>query len=251
MYASLVLVSKTSYGTVKYLSNDQYISQDLKRNRLFEQHVIEQLKPIIKDSSVILDIGSHVGCHSIAYAKFNPEATIHAFEIQTPIYNLLVENIDDNNLQNIIPHHEAMGHQLGISEVSATIADGNVKTLDYDSKQRNYGGVSLGSGGEQVSMITIDSMNLNSCDFIKIDAEGFESLIVMGGYETIKKYLPPIFYEDTFKTVTNEMKAYFNLSSEIKTTKTFLIELGYDKFVSYPIDNYLALHPSSRFYNHM
>lgn len=40
--------------------------------------------------------------------------------------------------------------------------------------------MSIDKGGEKVAMISIDSLNLESCDFIKIDAEGYEPLVIAG-----------------------------------------------------------------------
>lgn len=247
---ALIAMSQTKYGSVKYLGNDQYIGQELSKGKLFEQDIIEKFEPFVRESKVILDIGSHVGCHSIAYSKISPSADIFAFEMQTPIYNLLYQNILENNLTNIKPIHKSVGHRVGYSQVSKKIGDGSVKDLDYyDNKIRNYGGVSLGVGGEEVSMVTIDSLGLDFCDYIKIDAEGFEPLIIMGGYETIRKYLPIIFYEANDKTVTSEMRTYFEIDFEIPTTKRLLENLGYDKFIYFHVDNYLAFHPSSKFYD--
>ena len=40
--------------------------------------------------------------------------------------------------------------------------------------------------------VTLDSMKLNNCDMIKIDAEGEEKNVLKGAKDTIKKFSPHI-----------------------------------------------------------
>jgi hypothetical protein len=47
-----------------------------------------------------------------------------------------------------------------------------------------------------VQSLTIDDLQLDRLDFIKIDVEGFEARVLAGGAETIRKLLPVIYYEE-------------------------------------------------------
>ena len=53
--------------------------------------------------------------------------------------------------------------------------------------------------------ITIDSLNLVKCDFIKIDVEGAEWECLAGATETIKKFHPVIILE-TWNSKKNMVK---------------------------------------------
>jgi hypothetical protein len=44
-------------------------------------------------------------------------------------------------------------------------------------------------------VITIDSMDLPGCDFLKLDIEGYECQALRGAIDTIKKYRPWIWIE--------------------------------------------------------
>ena len=56
------------------------------------------------------------------------------------------------------------------------------------------------SGGlvtwEWVQSITVDDLQLDRVDFIKVDVEGFEERVLKGGAETIKRLLPVIYFEE-------------------------------------------------------
>jgi hypothetical protein len=49
---------------------------------------------------------------------------------------------------------------------------------------------------EWVQSLTIDDLQLDRVDFIKIDVEGFEARVLKGASETIKKMLPVIYFEE-------------------------------------------------------
>jgi FkbM family methyltransferase len=48
---------------------------------------------------------------------------------------------------------------------------------------------------EHLQVLTIDSMNLQGCDYVKIDVEGAENLVLMGARETLREYKPTICFE--------------------------------------------------------
>ena len=61
----------------------------------------------------------------------------------------------------------------------------------------NYGGMSLGSDGEETLARTIDSYNLQNVSYMKFDVQGSEPLAIYGARETIKRCKPAISYEFT------------------------------------------------------
>ena len=92
----------------------------------------------------------------------------------------------------------------------------------------NLGGVAIGEGGEGgIQMKTIDSMNLDSLNFLKIDVEGAEPYVIEGAKKTIAKYKPIILYENNWKKENEYMKKLMGEPIEIKE---FLKEIGYNLF---------------------
>ena len=238
------LVTDTPIGTIASFENDMFGRQVRQYGRYAEQDILDKnLRSIIEKSNVILDIGGHVGYHSIAYAKYNPSAQIRVFEPQKQIFELLKYNIEINNLfNNILPYNLAMGDKVRITTLLNFITDGpNAgKDIEYGSDDEfNLGGVSIGFNGERVDMITIDSLKLDKLDYIKIDVEGAETLVIMGGEETIRKFKPIICFEHNHKTISPEFIKSLGYDS-LPTPFEILQSFGYTKFTSIQYENFIA-----------
>jgi FkbM family methyltransferase len=146
----------------------------------------------------------------------------------------------ENNIKNVTLFNNAVGHKYVNTTMSNMLYDGYNCAIEYNTnKTLNYGGIGLGEKGEPCTMLTIDSLNLEKCDYIKIDVEGAEILVLMGGMNTIQKFKPYIWIEKTDKHVTNEMKKSLNIDFEIIDTLDFLKNIGY-KFRNIDDNNYLA-----------
>ena len=239
----------TKYGTIKVLQNDVAFVSELKKGKLYEEDlIVNKLVPLLQnkqnnsnDDIIILDIGSHIGTHSLIYKSFIKNCKILCFEPQKPIFDLLNFNINTNNLANVITYNNAVGHEVMNTQLSNMLYDGYNCIIDYNNNHRpfNYGGIGLGENGEKINMITIDSLNLERCDYIKIDVEGAEILVLMGAVNTIKKYKPTIFFEHTDKNVSDEMKKGMNIVFDVPDIFDYL--KGFDYTINRVDDNnYLA-----------
>jgi len=179
-----VRLKNCRYGPMIYLHADQYIGQALDRYGEFSEGEAAFFRFLVKPHWTVLDVGANHGAHTIALAK-NVKA-IHAFEPQRILFQLLCANVALNALTNVHAHQMAVGRTLGII---------NVPTLDY-TKSANFGALAMGgTGGEQVPLVTIDSLNL-ACQFIKIDVEGMEEEVIAGAELTLGKHKPILYLEN-------------------------------------------------------
>lgn len=241
----------TQHGIFFTCHNDVVFIDHLSRGKVFEEEIIfqhifplfQQIDPSIP--KVILDIGGHIGSHSVVYAKYIPNVTVYTFEPQSTLFQILQMNIQYNQLTNVYAYHTAIGSHEGICTLEGTTRDlHNVEVnVTYDTDRLiNYGGIGIGKGGETVPVCRIDSLHLSACHYMKIDVEGAESLVLLGALQTIRTYRPFILFEHTDKYVTDEMKESMNIPTDqmIEDSVSMLQKEGY---VCIPIEggNILAL----------
>lgn len=246
-----LLEFQTPHGRFFTCHNDVLFVDHLSRGIIYEEEVIFQyVLPLFQhmDASlpkIILDIGGHIGSHSVLYAKYIPNLTVLTFEPQYVLYQVLQMNLQYNQLYNVYPYHIAIGEREGTCTLECRTRDLYDVEVDveYDTDLLiNYGGISVGKGGERVSMCSIDSLQLPACHYMKIDVEGAESLVLLGALQTIRKYRPFIFFEHTDKTVTEDMKESMGIPKD-RVIEDALCILEKERYKCIPIDggNILAL----------
>lgn len=54
--------------------------------------------------------------------------------------------------------------------------------------KKNYGGLSIGAGGEEAEAIALDSLNIQNVSFIKVDVQGAEHLMLFGAQVGVREY---------------------------------------------------------------
>lgn len=91
--------------------------------------------------------------------------------------------------------------------------------------KENYGGFRIFPGGH-VPTIAIDWLNLEGCDLLMLDLEGFELFALKGAIATIKKFRPIIVMEDkgcsrVFGYEKGEVETWLKANCEYKTLKRF------------------------------
>jgi FkbM family methyltransferase len=233
---------KTPLGDFSCFKNDQNFYFHLKKNSFWELDLImTHLRPYWQQASTILDIGAHIGSHSFLYGYFNKGAKIFAFEPQKEIYDVLKQNLKER--PNVVALNTSVGHLDGTTTLSQRTHCGeNVeKPIAYgEGPIMNLGGVAIGQGGQPVSMIRIDSLGLTSCDYIKLDVEGAEGLVIQGAANTIRKFRPVICFEYANYLDDKEICKTLNMDS-LPDIKKELEALGYKDFRYIEGDNWLAL----------
>jgi FkbM family methyltransferase len=243
----MIVEKETKCGYISYYKNDFAFVNSLKSGKIYEQDlVLQKLKKYIELSNTILDIGSHAGSHTVLYKHINPKAKIYCFEPQSKMFDLLNHNIKCNNFKNVETFNVGVANISKQAEMDPYLRYGENShvPLEYGADIRiNFGGMQIGHGGEKIHTVTIDSLNLDSCDFIKIDTEGFEPLVLMGGKETIKKYKPTILFEYNDSKILKETAKHFNAEYPLPTSESILRDYGYKniKLVD-GVWNYLAVY---------
>lgn len=231
-----MLPIETPNGIFRTCKNDVYVSDFIERIHLvFEHEIINTvLKPLIERSKYIVDVGANIGCHTVSYAKFNPDCKIWAFEPQSKLFDILCSNIELNEIKS-----QVTAFNVGLAEKPGTL---NLCTLEQmyvpDKEGHNRGGAQIGKGGESMEIITLDSLDLPGLDFMKIDVEGAEGLVIQGASETLKKYKPMVFFEHNAVRINPEDVGLEHVPSPFEA----LTVLGYKDFRYIGDGNYITVY---------
>lgn len=193
----------TRYGQITLYKNETFMGNTFKRGKYWDIRTLRKLRKYVNPSRNILEIGGHCGTSSIVYSSFLNEAQkVYVYEPQRNMYKLLVQNIQQNKLQHkIIPTNSGVFCFEGSGTMNGIDLDGGggvvAKRYEEESDlQCNFGGIGLGTDGEEIRLTTIDHMKLENVGFIHCDAQGSENFIFSKGLETIRIHRPVILYEN-------------------------------------------------------
>jgi FkbM family methyltransferase len=162
------------------------------------------------DGSVILDIGSNIGLFSESIVQKCNYKKIFMFEPVSDFFNYSKNLL--YNKENIIFNNFALGDYETEMEISIN--------LDMNIGSTSLNRTHINEKRENIHIKTLDSLKIkDKIDFIKIDVEGFEANVIMGGLNTIKKNMPIIFTEVSFPILDEHKKVFKEL-----------FNLGYQEF---------------------
>lgn len=170
---------------------------------------------LIKSDGVILDIGANIGLMSVTLAQRFKNSEIISFE---PIpYNLktLRKNVSFYSLKNVKIFDSALGNNNGKLKMVMPIQDsvkchGLCHVVDERIPKQSKGEVF------EINVNRLDDVEYlqksqRPIVGLKIDVEHYESIVLEGGFELLKKYKPVIYCE--LADNDNRKKAFTLLSN--------------------------------------
>ena len=162
----------------------------LKNGKLWENKSLQQFFGNVDNERkvTIVDVGAQSGLYSL-FAKFLPNSIFYSFEPYSPTYDLLNENLILNNITNVNIYNMGLSNKTGYATLNTCMSHNGLHTMgDILKRFKDVNKI-------KVKTITMDDFFFNnniSIDYLKIDTEGFEYWILLGGTNTINKYKPII-----------------------------------------------------------
>ena len=184
-----VRLKRCREGALIYNINDMFIGRALDKYGEISRGEVAFLGQLISSGMTAVEVGANLGVLTVPFGRLvRPGGKVIAFEPQRIIYQMLCGNLALNAIDNVVAHNSAVGRAAG-----SVI----IPPVDY-AQPGNFGGVSLGGSGEgeTIPLVTIDSLGLTRCDFMKIDVEGMELDVLKGAANTLQRFRPRLYVEN-------------------------------------------------------
>jgi len=175
-------LAQTRHGLMLYNRHDQYIGRSLERYGEYSPAETDLYMQSVKTGWTVVEAGANIGAHTLALSKMvGRRGHVLAFEPQRIIFQTLCANMALNGVTNVHCRWEALGDASRMALVPQ---------VDYN-RENNFAGINVGvKEGEAVRVVTLDSLNLQRCHFLKIDVVGMELAALKGARQTIQKLRP-------------------------------------------------------------
>jgi FkbM family methyltransferase len=175
---------------------EQYVNLIFGDEIDFESILQEVYESILDNGDIAIDIGAHIGRHTIPIAKkIIPNGRVYAFEPLPSCQKQLLKSIknDSQKLTKIITvYPNALSDYEGESDFTIVKDDlaysGLIeRKLDHKSTTEKI----------KVTVKKLDNLvtDIDNLKYIKIDAEGGEFNILKGGSKIISKFRPVVTFE--------------------------------------------------------
>ena len=161
----------------------------------------ESLEPeILKYGNMFVDIGCQIGRWTLPASRtYN---IVHSFEPNPEVVKVLNKNLRMNKIKNVVVYNIALLDKLGSAKLYL------YESAGQDSFHKEHLGFKTIGKSINVLTKTLDEYNLEP-NLVKIDTEGSEVKILIGGYKTILKYRPKLIVETHFSEDVNIIKNMF------------------------------------------
>lgn len=205
------------------------------------------LKKIISKGDLAVDVGAHHGIYTNQLKKLvGKSGKIYSLEPQPTLYKYLTSAF--KNYENIIVLNAAAHNVNSTQQLFTPIHNGSLATGGASLKKQN-----VQNSVQVVNTITIDSLNLDRCNFIKIDVEGGELSVLEGSLSTIKNFHPILLIELDFMYSGTDLPKTIRLLQSFKykpyvVENNELISLHYDEFKSINVNRKYGRHTLNFFF---
>lgn len=147
----------------------------------YEPEKTRAIADVVQPGDVVFDIGAHVGYFTVLMSGIvGSEGRIFAFEPRGINKHFLKRHLKANRCENVEIIEACVGNRTGTARLETRVGTGTGYVSD--------------SGNVEVEMVTIDGLvesgRLPRPDFIKMDVEGGEMMVLEGAAKTIEAHHP-------------------------------------------------------------
>lgn len=151
--------------------------------RWTERESVKSCRRLIRPGMTVADVGAHIGYYTRLLSELvGPSGRVFAFEPEPENHAVLVANLAANRYRNVEASDAAVSDRVGTATLHLSPGSSNHSLLS---------GYTQAQGAREVRTVTLDSFlsdrGVERLDFVKIDVEGAEPLVLAGMLRTISR----------------------------------------------------------------
>lgn len=216
------------FGLQVVIQPAEQISRAVFVSGLYEPATMIAMRRLVPDGACVIDGGANIGLMTLASAAWaGPAGRILSFEPSSREHARLAEHVALNRLSTVEVRREALGASEGVKALS--VAESQYSGLNTLAGRFAYDGIAV-ERTEPVHVTTIDAIaaeqGLTRLDVVKLDVEGAEVDVLLGGLGTIRRLRPVLVFEAFESALTAHGRTMHDLSDVIRAVEyeTFAIQ---------------------------
>ena len=160
-----------------------YVYRPIPSGKWYEETFLEHVRSVGR-RGVYVDVGAHLGTHTLWFALLCPSTIVHAIEPVERYADVIHRNVEANALQDRV-----VVHRVGVSDRSGT-------SSNYLSMEHQIGFEERAEGRvETFPVVRLDELIRGVVAVIKADVEGMEPLVLAGAARILLRHRPLVYAE--------------------------------------------------------
>lgn len=189
----------------------------------WEDDSVQLLRSLVSPGDTVIDVGAHIGSITVPLAKaVGSTGLVHAFEPQSPVFQLLNANAALNGLYHVRTHQLLVSNITGCEQsfplviptallqstqpMFGHIGGYNYGAAAYDPHSMFYQHGEVLKSHESVDIRTLDSFDFKKVALIKMDLEGHELRALRGAQNVLKRSRPILYLEHNVQSSESQKK---------------------------------------------
>ena len=198
------IIKRCRHGLMIYNQKDVWQGRSFDVYGEYSEEEVALYNKVIKSGDFVVEVGGNIGSMMVPLSRIvGPEGALMTFEPERTAFYALAGNVAINNLRNVFCFQQAIGNTLG---------ELKVPEIDLE-RTENFGGLELDKDYSTcphypVVINTIDNLNLQKLDLLKVDVEGMEIDVLKGAEKTIDALSPMLIIEDDRKEKSEALREF-------------------------------------------
>ena len=173
------------------------------------------LEALVAADAEIAEVGSNIGASLLQMKLARPTARFVLFEPSSRFLPILRRNIEANGWSDVIVEEAVLASAVETRRLFTNASTASVVTADYDGHDFLF------ASSFRTTTLDIYFAGAERLDFLKVDTDGFDYDVLLGGRATLKRLKPVLYFEFDRKLIARTGRSPESLLS-------YLGELGYD-----------------------
>ncbi len=182
-FASVAVIEVEPVGKFRMFLNpdDAAVTRAIMAAGVWEENETHWFTKFVDVGDTVIDVGANVGYYTILASRLVGErGRVYAFEPDPTSFALLEQNVRVNGARNVVLEQKALSNENG--------------TLQLYLAEKNKGDHRIYQTEEDRPSVDVETVRLDdyladvggTVDFVKIDTQGAEAVIIAGMPETIR-----------------------------------------------------------------
>jgi FkbM family methyltransferase len=171
------------FDTTAFPDELPYVYGPLRKGKVYEEPFLEHIRGLGRRGEYV-DVGAHLGTHTVWFAALCPATHVHAFEPVERYAHVAERNVEANGLSDRVTVY-----RLGLAALAG-------RARNHLSREHQVGFESTAHDvDEEFDVVRLDDVVSGPVAILKLDVEGMEPAVLRGSTRILERSHPVVFAE--------------------------------------------------------